>query len=229
MRAFSPLALTIFCACLIAFAPSCSFNRALTEPAGTGKKAVHDTAGPAKKAIDDTARQPQKAVDDTARQAQKTIEDTARQAQAEIAGGDYKRAFELYSSAYEINHTPELRDKYTATGEQIRKTADLAYQRRDFAEAGTIYSTLIESGITKRDFAGSLSFDQEYLNGQMHACSKTLLEAGMTTYRDGKLEDAISIWKKAQAFDHDNKEIKGAIETATTQLQNLKTIKKQIP
>jgi tetratricopeptide (TPR) repeat protein len=218
MRALNPLALTMFCACLIAFAPSCSFNRALTEPAGTEKKAVDDTVKPA-----------QKTVDDTARPAQKTIDDTVRQAQAEIAGGEYKRALELYSSAYEKNHTPEMRDKYTATGEQIRKTADLAYQRRDFAEAGNIYNTLIESGITKRDFASSLSFDQDYLNGQMHACSKTLLEAGMTTYRDGKLEDAISIWKKAQVFDHDNKEIKGAIETATTQLQNLKNIKKQIP
>ena len=229
MRTLSPLAMTIFCACLIAFAPSCSFNRVLTAPAGTEKKAVDDTAGPGQKAADDTARQAQKAIDDTAKQAQKAIDDTARQAQADIAGGEYKRALELYSSAYEKNHTPEMRDKYTATGEQIRKTADLAYQRRDFAEAGSIYNTLIESGITKRDFASSLSFDQDYLTGQMHACSKTLLEAGLTTYRDGKLEDAISIWKKAQVFDHDNKEIKGAIETATTQLQNLKNLQKQTP
>lgn len=208
------MALTMFCASLIAFAPSCSSIRPLTEPAGTVKKADHDTAGPAQKAIDDTAEKTQKAIDDT-----------VRQAQADIAGGEYKKALELYSSAYEKNHTPEMRDKYSATGEQIRKTADLAYQRRDFAEAGNIYNTLIESGITKRDFAGSLSFDEVYLNGQMHACSKTLLEAGLTIYRDGKLEDAISIWKKAQVFDHDNKDIKSAIETATTQLQNLKHIK----
>lgn len=204
MRAFSPLALTMFCFCLIAFAPSCSFIRPLTKPAGTEKKAVHDNA---------------------AGQAQKAIDDTARQAQADIAGGEYKRALERYSSAYETNHTPEIRDNYTSAGEQIRKAADLVYQRRDFAEAGNIYHTLIESGITKRDFASSLSFDEGYLYGQMHACSKTLLEAGLTTYRDGKLEDAISIWKKAQVFDRDNKDIKSAIETATTQLQNLKNIK----
>jgi tetratricopeptide (TPR) repeat protein len=198
----------MFCACLITFAPSCSFTRPLTKPAGTEKKAVHETAGQSQKAIEDN---------------------TAGQAQADIAGGEYKRALERYSSAYEINHNPEMRDNYISTGEQIRKTADLVYQRKDFSEAGNIYNTLIESGITKRDFASSLSFDQDYLNGQMHACSKTLLEAGLTTYRDGKLEDAISIWKKAQVFDHDNKDIKSAIETATTQLQNLKTIKKQTP
>jgi tetratricopeptide (TPR) repeat protein len=205
MRAFSPLALTMFCICLIAFAPSCSINRALKEPAGTEKKAVPD---------------------DTAERAQKAVDDTARQAQADVAGGEYKRALELYSSAYEKYHTPKMRVNYSATGEQIRKNADLAYQRRDFAEAGGIYTTLIESGITTRDFAGSLSFDENYLYRQMHVCSNALLETGLTTYRDGKLEDAISIWKKAQVFDRDNKDIKGAIETATTQLQNLKNIKK---
>jgi len=215
----------MFCACLIAFAPSCSFLRALSNPAETKKKAVHVTAGHAQKVVDDTAVPAQKAVDDTAATDQKTIDDTARQAQAEIAGGEYKRALELYSSAYEINHTPEMRANYIATGEQLRKTADQAYQRKDFAAAGTIYNALIESGITKRDFASSLSFDDDYLNGQVHACSKTLLEAGLTTYRDGKLEDAISIWKKAQLFDRDNKDIKSAIETTTTQLQNLKRIK----
>jgi tetratricopeptide (TPR) repeat protein len=150
---------------------------------------------------------------------------TGRQAQVDIAGGEYKKALEFYSSAYEKQHTPDIRDNYSATGEQIRKTADAAFQRRDFAEAGSIYNTLIESGIVTRDFADSLSFNKDYLNAQKNACSKALLETGLTTYRDGKLEDAISIWKKAQTFDRDNKDIKNAIETASTQLQNLKNIK----
>jgi tetratricopeptide (TPR) repeat protein len=198
----------MFCICLIVFAPSCSMIRALKEPAGTEKKAVPD---------------------DTAERTQKAVDDTAKQAQADVAGGEYKRALELYSSAYEKNHTPKMRVNYGATGEQIRKIADQAYQRREFAEAGGIYTTLIESGITTRDFAGSLSFDEDYLYRQMHICSNAILETGLTTYRDGKLEDAISIWKKAQVFDRDNKDIKGAIDTATTQLQNLKNIKKQTP
>ena len=38
-------------------------------------------------------------------------------------------------------------------------------------------------------------------------------------YCEGKLEEAISIWKKALVFDQENKEVKSAIETATQQLQ----------
>lgn len=155
----------------------------------------------------------------------KLVDDTAKQAQAQIALGDYKMALELYSGAYDKYHYSDMRGSYTATGDQIRKIADTAYQKKDFAEAGSVYSTLFESSITTRDFADSLSFDDDYLNGQMKASSKGLLEAGLTTYREGKLEDAIAIWKKALVFDRDNKEIKNMIETAATQLQNLKNIK----
>jgi len=47
-------------------------------------------------------------------------------------------------------HTPEMRDSYAAAGEQIRKLADTAYQKKDFGEAGSLYNTLIESGIATR-------------------------------------------------------------------------------
>lgn len=216
MRALSPLALTMFCACLFAFAPSCAHIQTLKEPAGNEKKAANGTG-----------KQAQKPVDDTGKQAQKAVDDAVIQAQADIAGGEYKKALELYAGAYEKKHTQDMRDNYSATGEQIRKTADMAFQRKDFAEAGNIYNTLIESGILTRDFANSLSFNEDYLNGQKNVCSKALLEAGLTTYRDGKLDDAISIWKKALVFDRDSKDIKSAIDTATTQLQNLKNIKQK--
>ncbi len=192
MRAFSPLTLIMFCACLIAFAPSCSHIQRITAPAGNEKKLA---------------------------------DDTARQAQAHIALGDYRKALALYSSVYEKHHNPEMRAGYVGACEQIRNTADAAYQKKDFAFAGNVYNTLFESGITERDFANSLSFDEDYLNGQNNACSKALLEAGLTIYRDGKLKNAIAIWKKALVFDQDNKEIKNAIKTATTQSQNLKKIK----
>ncbi len=227
MRALSPLALTMLCVCLLAFAPSCSSIRALSKPAGNGKKAANGTSKQAQKTVDDTGKQAQKTVDDTGKQAQKTADDTVIQAQVDIAGGEYKKALELYANTYETKHTLEMRDNYSGTADQIMKAADAAFQRKDFAEAGNIYNTLIESGVLTRDFANSLSFNEDYLNGQKKACSKALLETGLTIYRGGKLEEAISIWKKALVFDRDNKDIKSAIETATTQFQNLKNIKQK--
>jgi len=156
---------------------------------------------------------------------EKVIDDTAKRAQAHIALGEHAKALDLYSSAYDKYHYQGMRSGYARTGEQIRNAADAAYQKRDFAEAGNIYTLLFESGITTRDFAGSLSFDDDYLSSQIALSSKALLEAGLKKYREGKLEDAIAVWKKAMAFDQDNRDIKSAIDTATTQLQNLKNIK----
>lgn len=155
----------------------------------------------------------------------KLIEDATRQAQAHLAVNEHQKALELYAAHYDKYHYSAMRAPYAGTAEQIRNAADAAYQKKDFADAGNIYQALYDSRVTTRDFAPSLSFDDEYLNRQMKACAKGLLEAGLTKYREGKLEDAISVWKKALAFDQDNKDIKGAIDTATTQLQNLKNIK----
>lgn len=155
----------------------------------------------------------------------KIAEDTAKQGQALLALGEYKKALDLYSGAYDKYHYQGMRGGYIRIGEQIRNTADAAYQRGDFAEAGGVYTILFESGITTRDFARSLSFDDDYLMKQIGASSKALTELGLMRYREAKLEEAIAVWKKVLLFDPDNKGVKSAIDTATMQLQKLKSIK----
>jgi tetratricopeptide (TPR) repeat protein len=151
--------------------------------------------------------------------------ETAKQAQQQFALGKYDRALELFSAAYDTYHDDALRRGYVSMGEQIRSAADASYRERDFAGAGNAYGILVESGITARDFAQMLSFDGGYLSGRIIACSKALMEMGMIKYREEKIEEAISIWKKALIFDKDNRNINNAIDTATVQLQQFKTLK----
>lgn len=161
-----------------------------------------------------------------ARQETGPVDDMIKQARAHVAAGEYKKALDVYSGAYDkYHHDQALPDNYVKTGDQIINAADKAYQRRDFAEAGCIYRILFESRITKKDFAESLSFDDDYLSRQLKACSKALMEIGLAKYRAWELDEAISIWKKALAFDPDDKGVKDAIDTATIQLQKLKNIK----
>ncbi len=155
----------------------------------------------------------------------KIMDDTARQAQEQIALGAYKKALAICAGAYDKYHYPQLRRTYRATGEQVRNAADAAFQGKNFAEAGSIYRILFESGIVTRDFAESLSFNDDYLNGQIKTCSKALTEVGLIKYREEKLDEAISIWEKVLAFDPDNKAVIKAVDTATRQLQKLKNIK----
>jgi tetratricopeptide (TPR) repeat protein len=155
----------------------------------------------------------------------KLITETSRQAHEQAVLGKYRNALEIYSNAYDRYHLRGLRQGYTRMGEQVVLAADTAYQKQDFAEAGSIYRALFESGITTRDFAQSLTFDDDYLDKQIKACSKTLMEIGLMKYREEKLVEAIAVWKKILAFDLDNKNVRSAIDTATVQLQQLKNLK----
>jgi tetratricopeptide (TPR) repeat protein len=155
----------------------------------------------------------------------KIIDDTVKRAQEQVAHGEYKKALEIYSNTYDKYHHPGLRYNFAETGGQVRNAADAAYQKRQYAEAGNIYRILFESGITIRDFAASLSFDDDYLSSQISACSKALTEIGLLKYREEKIDEAISIWEKVLAFDPDNKAVIKAVDTATKQMQKLKSIK----
>jgi len=151
--------------------------------------------------------------------------ETAKQAQEQFVLGRYKKSLEIYSAAYDKYHEAGLRRGYAKLGEQTKVAADTWFQAGNFGEAGSAYRNLFESGITTRDFAQALSFDDNELMRKIKACSESLMEIGLMRYREEKLEEAIAVWKKALAFDADNRNVRNAIDTATVQLQQLKTLR----
>ncbi len=153
------------------------------------------------------------------------VSEISKQAQEQFVLGRFKKAFEIYSAAYDKYHDAGLRRGYARLGEQTKAAADAWFQMGNFGEAGSAYRNLFESGITTRDFSQALSFDDDYLIRKIKACSESLMELGLMRYREQKLEEAIAVWKKALAFDTDNRTVKNAIDTATVQLQQLKTLR----
>ncbi len=151
--------------------------------------------------------------------------ETAKQAQEQFALGRYKNALDIYSSAYDKHHDADLRRGYARLGEQTKAAADVLFQAGNFGEAGIIYRNLFDSDITTRDFARELSFNDVDLIKKMEACSKSLMEIGLMRYREEKLEEAIAVWRKVLVFDAENKNVRNAIDTATLQLQQLKTLR----
>ena len=147
-------------------------------------------------------------------------------ARSSMASGEYKEAIDIYSAA--CDRSPgngDLLDTYAGALETVKVTADRAYENQDFAKAGELYATLLHSGFGQKPLQKELSFDADYLGKRISACSKMLIELGIVRYRAGDLENAIAIWKKVLVFDPADQEARTAIETAKTQLQNLKQIK----
>ncbi len=152
--------------------------------------------------------------------------DSLNQAKAYLSSGNYKKALEIYAAAVDKHPKNEdLLDTYTEALESIEDEADKAYEAKDYAKAGKLYTTLLKSGFGERLPQGELSFDGDYLTAKTGACSKMLFERGIIKYRAGDLEQAIAIWKKILVFNPSDREAKTAIDRATAQLQNLKQMK----
>jgi tetratricopeptide (TPR) repeat protein len=153
------------------------------------------------------------------------VAETNRLAQEQFALGKFRKGLDIYAQAYDTYHHKGLRRGYAKLGDQIRTAADAAYQKKSYSEAGSTYRVLFESGITTRDFAPMLTFDDDYLGTQIAACSRSLTETGFLKYREDKLEEAIAAWKQVIAFDANNKDVKSALDRATIQLQHLNSLK----
>jgi Flp pilus assembly protein TadD len=82
----------------------------------------------------------------TAGRESKAVDDAITQAQTHLGRGEYKKALEAYADAYGDNpRNAEVRERYIRAGEQIKAAADAAFQRKEYAEAGSSFSILLKS------------------------------------------------------------------------------------
>jgi tetratricopeptide (TPR) repeat protein len=148
--------------------------------------------------------------------------DTIEMAKNYLTEGDFQKAMETYDVAYnQYPNDSELRSNYIRTIHQVKKNADIAFHREDFAQAGSIYRVLLDNYPHVKDLITSSSFDMDLLISRINTCSKNLNEKGLLKYREGNLREAISIWNDILKFDPGNVEVRKSIDTATVQLKNL--------
>ena len=151
------------------------------------------------------------------------IEGILAKADEYVAKGDFKSALDFHKSAAEKYPDDEaLEEGYIATVEDIKKTADRAFEKGDFALSGKIYHVLLKSVRQANGISVRLSFTKKSLTERLDECRSALSQQALGQYREGNIGNAISLWKKVLSFDPGNTSIKKAIDTATTQLKNLK-------
>jgi tetratricopeptide (TPR) repeat protein len=143
-----------------------------------------------------------------------------------LKAGEFQRAIDICKEIHQkYPRDLTIRSGYIRTLESIKSNADRAFERGDFAMAGSVYEILSKhiSSVTHLD--GSSPFDREGLTAKIKTCKKNLFENGLEQYRSGNLDQAISIWKGILAFDPENQEIKRVVNMATLQLKNLQKTK----
>lgn len=154
------------------------------------------------------------------------VQNAISSAQGNVAVEDYHKALEILNNTYAKNRKDgALRSSYIRIIEEIKNDAESAFKNNRFAIAGTVYDILLRDSFQTTDLADAVSFDREFLKSRIKTCARSLTQEGLLKYREAKLDEAISIWKKVLAFDHDNVEVKNAISTAQNQLKNLNRIR----
>ena len=143
-----------------------------------------------------------------------------------LKAGEFQRAVNLSKDIYQkYPQDPNVRSSYIETLEAIKINGDRAFERRDFALAGSVYDLLLKHVPSAARLNGSSPLNKEDLSAKIKTCVKSLFESGLGQYRSGNLDRAIATWKAILAFDPGNEEVKKVIDRATLQLKNLEKTK----
>ena len=149
-----------------------------------------------------------------------------KQAHLLLTAGDFQKTIEIYQEIYQQNpKDSRVRSSYTKALEGIKKNADQAFERKDFALAGRAYEVLWRNYSHFTHMNPSLSWSIEFFNNRMQDCKTFLYEKALDQYRSGNLTDATATWKSILEFDPENAQVKKAVDTATIQLRNLEKTK----
>lgn len=139
--------------------------------------------------------------------------------------GNHERALEMFATAWKENpgHPGVARDFPEALS-SLKKSGDEAFRQGRLEEAGRRWSAAIRYLSHPAEKGKSVPFTKADLQANIDKVSATLMERGLVEYRNGNLEAAIAVWKSILAYDPDHAEALKSVQTATTQLENLKKI-----
>jgi hypothetical protein len=139
--------------------------------------------------------------------------------------GDYLGALELIEGELRQGQ-PESRfsEPYVQSINGLLEQAEREYLNRDPRAAGILFRETLDhyprSNAVRREIAMGVTEVQAALD----VCADDLLALGMTAYRAGRLERAITIWTAIEEFHPDHEQSQQAIETTRVQLRNLREL-----
>jgi tetratricopeptide (TPR) repeat protein len=145
------------------------------------------------------------------------------QAYNAIKSGDYTKALEIHKLAIQaFPEDPPLKESLIETINEIHGEGEKALEREDYVQTGKRYALLLKEHHWLKNMDAPLPFSKNTLEEGIKHCRTLLTRKGLEHYREGKLKEAISVWKGILEFDPENEEIKKAIENAEEQLKKIK-------
>lgn len=144
---------------------------------------------------------------------------------AAMANTDYEHALEMFAAAWKESpgHPGVTRD-FPAALAGLKNSGDEAFRHGMPDEAGRRWSSALRFASHPAEKGRPLPFAKADIRASIDRASSNLMAKGLVEYRRGNLETAIATWKSILSFDPSHAEAARSIQTATTQLENLKKI-----
>jgi tetratricopeptide (TPR) repeat protein len=144
---------------------------------------------------------------------------------AAMAEGNYERALEMFATAWKESpgHPGVARDFPDALS-GLKKTGDEAFRQGRLEDAGRRWSAAVRYLSHPAEKGKPPPFTKAELQASVDKVSGSLMEKGLVEYRKGNIEAAIAFWRSILAYDPSHAEALRSVQTAATQLENLKKI-----
>lgn len=144
---------------------------------------------------------------------------------AAMAEANYERALEMFTTAWKENPGhPGVAGDFPEALARLKNSGDESFRQGRIEEAGRRWSAAVRFLAHPAEKGKALPFTKADLRGSIDRLSASLMEKGVVEYRKGDLEAAIASWRSILAYDPSHAEAARSVQTATTQLQNLKKI-----
>lgn len=144
---------------------------------------------------------------------------------AAMSEGHNERALEMFAAAWKENpgHAGAAKD-FPEALIALKNSGDEAFKHGRLDEAGRRWSAALRFISHPAEKGKALPFTKADLKAGIDRLSANLMEKGLMEYRKGNLEAAIALWRGILSYDPSHAEAAKSVQTASTQLDNLKKI-----
>ncbi|MFQ5965575.1 MAG: tetratricopeptide repeat protein [Candidatus Scalinduaceae bacterium] len=142
-----------------------------------------------------------------------------------VYNGEYAQAIELITAAVKSGKSElSYGNQYVDSINGLAAKGMAYYSVGDYEHAGIILKKVINNFPSNKSLATKIKYSQEEIKSYINELTEKLMEEGVFKYREGNLVNAISIWEKILKYDPDHIKANKMVDTATTQMNYLKTV-----
>jgi hypothetical protein len=154
-----------------------------------------------------------------------SLEQARQQVAAHLLAGRHEEALAVLVKERRSSRAQQfLQEEYLQVLRELAREGDKLFQGGEFERSGQKTRLIVDHYPQDQAVADRLEISLQELQDRLELCAEGLMAQGLREYRAANLTAAIDIWRKVLAFHGTHEGARRGIQTAETQLQNLRAL-----